>query len=209
MIAMDACDEIVAISSGLEQRIAIPDEVFDRLYPSGQRFRSASHWTQIDVAMRATELLAPSPGQLVLDVGAGVGKLCLVGALTTPASWFGIERDLGMVGAATRAARRLGVADRVHFMLGDAASLDWSPFDAFYLYNPFAEALFSTLGDQLMRQEAYAASVELVQARLAGARRGTRVVTYHGFGGDLPPAFELVVCESVREAELCLWICRA
>jgi len=42
-----------------------------------------------------------------------------------------------------------------------------------------------------------------VERRLAAARPGTRVVTYHGFGGEMPPGFERVR----RDAdELSLWI---
>ena len=198
------------ISHALRHGSPMEDRDFDRVYPTEQRFRSWLHWTPIDVAQRACALLAPRSGSKVLDVGSGVGKVCLVGALTTDSQWFGIERDSEMVQAAIEAARKLHVEDRAHFLLGDIAGMDWSEFDAFYLFNPFAEILFTAVSDMdaLDRREAYVAHIELVQHRLSTVGPGTRVVTYHGFGGDMPPGFDLVQREPAREDELCLWIRR-
>lgn len=197
-----------AISSAIRRGAPVDDCAFDLIYPSAQRARSWLHWTPLEVAQRAAELLAPVAGEKVLDVGSGVGKPCLVGALTTEAAWFGIERDPDMVRAANDAAKRLGVGDRAAFRLGDMELVDWTAYDAFYLFNPFAELLAGDDLDALDRRIRYVDSVELVQDKLAHARRGTRVVTYHGFGGDMPPQLELVCREARREGELCLWIKR-
>lgn len=186
----------------------LEDRHFDRLYPTEQRLRSWSHWTPLDVARRACALLAPTPGGRILDVGAGVGKVCLVGALTTDAAWVGVERDREMVEAAQDAARQLGVEARASFVHGGLTSVDWASFDAFYLFNPFGELLLTSPGDALTRRETYVASIEDVQARLAAARPGTRVVTYHGFGGDMPWGYELLRRETAHEDELRLWVRR-
>jgi SAM-dependent methyltransferase len=182
------------------------DVLFDRVFPARQRFRSWLHWTPVDVALRAIGLLAPSAGEWVLDVGAGVGKFCLIGAATTNAAWFGIERDAEMVGTARHTAAALGLAGRTQFHQGDIADLDWRMFHAFYLFNPFGEILFIGPDDALARREKYNKHVESVQRQLAAVAPGTRVVTYHGFGGDFPPGFEMVGCEPIRDSELCLWI---
>src|SRR3954452_18195742 len=69
-----------ALGDALRSGAAVPDAEFDRLFPDELRDRSYLHWTPVEVAVRAAELLAPSPrGIRVLDVGAGVGKLCLIG----------------------------------------------------------------------------------------------------------------------------------
>jgi len=198
------------ISHALRNGSPMDDRDFDRVYPTEQRFRSWLHWTPLDVAQRACALLAPRSGSRVLDVGSGVGKVCLVGALTTDSQWFGIERDSEMVQAAIEAARKLRVEARAHFLLGDMTSVTWSEFDAFYLFNPFAESLFTADSDldALGRREAYVENIEFVQHQLSSVGPGTRVVTYHGFGGDMPPEFDLVQREPAREDALCLWIRR-
>jgi len=184
------------------------DAAFDQVFPTAQRFRSYLHWTPVDVALRAVALLSPRPGCTVLDVGSGVGKLCLVGASTTASMWFGIERDAEMVEAAKTAAAKMQVEARTCFLHGDVTAVDWARFDAFYLFNPFAELLTKGPGDALTRREHYVATIDYVQRRLSEAAAGTRVVTYHGFGADLPPGFDRVHREPAREDELCLWVRR-
>ena len=196
------------IADALRRGTAFADPKFDRIFPAQQRFRSWLHWTPLDVAVRASALLASQRAIRVLDVGAGVGKVCLVGALTTPATWFGIERDAEMVTAARAAAIKLRVQNRAVFTVGDVTSTDWSGFDAFYLFNPFGEHLLRGPDDAFSRREAYVSSIELTQQHLAAARPGTRVVTYHGFGGDMPPGYELIHREPIHEDELMLWIQR-
>jgi 16S rRNA G966 N2-methylase RsmD len=198
--------DAAAISHALRTESAISDAEFDRLFPNSQRMRSRSHWTPIDTARRACALLAPVEGSRVLDVGSGVGKLCLVGALTRNASWVGVESEARMIRAAEGAARRLGIEQQVAFRHGDATSFDWAEFDAIYLYNPFAEELFRTGVDAMERRERYIHAIERAQHCLAATTPRTRIVTYHGFGGDMPEGFELVHREPAHEDQLCLWV---
>jgi tRNA G46 methylase TrmB len=88
-------------------------------------------------------MLAPEPGMSVLDVGAGAGKFCITAALAMPnAQFVGIEWRPHLVRFATRLAREWSLSN-VRFVHGDALALDWSLYDAFYLYNPFAEQILN------------------------------------------------------------------
>lgn len=200
-------DDVLVIQTALRDGLPLADEVFDRQYPRMARFRSTNHWTPIEVARRVARMLAATPGGHVLDVGAGVGKACIIGALTTSVTWHGMERNESMVRTARQVARRLGVVDRTSFVAGEANLHDWSMFGGFYLYNPFAESLFTgRIRDPGLRREAYLDEVGAVERKLALTAPGTRVVTYHGFGGDMPEGFELVEREPAIEDEICLWI---
>ena len=75
----------------------LTDLEFDRVYPSWVRRLSDMHWTPVEVARRAAALLAVDPTTRVLDVGSGVGKFCLIGALTTRATFVGIEQRENLV----------------------------------------------------------------------------------------------------------------
>lgn len=158
------------------------------------------------VAVRAATLLCPTPRTRVLDVGSGVGKLCSVGAVSTYGTWVGVEQHGLLVDAAEQVACALGVAERTRFIAADAFAVDWNDFDALYFYNPFELALF---GEELPRavREARIASV---QQRLAALPGGTRVVTFHGFGGAMPPTLELIYYERVSPVglDLALWVQR-
>lgn len=196
---IDRCKELV-----------VSDAEFDKVFPPSQRLRSHFYWTPVDVAVRACALLAPNPTRQVLDVGSGVGKLCLVGALINPsARWCGIERDATQVRVAHEAARHHGVEQHVQFMHGDFAALDWTRFDAFYFFNPFSELLLDFEVETSERWKRHRRAIDRARDLLASTPVGTRVVTYHGFGGELGACFELVQRERAGRDELCLWIKRA
>jgi len=173
---------------------ALTDEEFDRRVGFGQRSRAAHHWTPVAVIERACAMFGDA--RTILDVGAGIGKLCLVGARVLPSARFvGIERDAASVATAQRLAHELGVADRTSFLCGDVFDHAWDAYDALYLFNPFAEAR-----QQPARRAAHPVEVARASARLAALRPGTRVVTFHGAGVPTP-TLRLVTCDD----HLCAW----
>jgi len=195
------------VADVLRARLPLDDAAFDQIYGEHVRRMSAVHWTPIAVAQRAAALLAPEPGRRVLDVGAGPGKLCCVGALGFGGHWTGIEQHAALVGAAIATARALEIDHATEFVVGDLDALDWRAFDGLYFYNPFEAVLFGAphgIGeDGAARCAALVARAEHGLAQLA---RGTRVVTFHGFGGAMPASFRRVSSERLDDGELVLWI---
>jgi SAM-dependent methyltransferase len=187
------------------------DAFFDLLLPSDLRAVSWRFWTPVAVARRAGELLEAHGVRRVIDVGSGCGKFCLAAAAVTPAvSFWGIEQRENLVEIARRLATRMALPN-VEFSVGDATdSSKWDSADAFYLFNPFAENGFDakerldgTVELSRSRSDRDVARVELA---LRAAAIGTRVVTYHGFGGRMPDSYDLVRCEAAGTDDLCLWV---
>jgi SAM-dependent methyltransferase len=180
------------------------DRQFDGLLPEELRHLSAIHWTPVRAAVRAASLLCAGKNTRVLDVGSGVGKVCAIGALSGEGTWVGVEQYAALVDSAANLARSLGVASRTRFVQGDAFSIDWNEFDALYFYNPFELQLFRDANGHASHVE----EVARVQQRLAAIRKGTRVVTLHGFGGVMPASFELLYHEVVPGVglDLSMWI---
>jgi len=186
------------------------DRAFDELVPDDLRHLSQDHWTPVDVAIRAASLLWPGPHMRILDVGSGVGKLCSVGALSSAGMWCGVEQHEPLVAAARHLTRRLGVATRTMFVHGDAFAIDWADFDALYLYNPF-KPMFPDCADVERQAAELKIQVERVQDRLTVLRGGTRVLTFHGFGGIMPSSYGLLYQERMPAVglDLVLWIQRS
>jgi SAM-dependent methyltransferase len=196
----------LAVGDALRRRAAVSDAELDQVFPDELRDRSHLHWTPLAVAIRAAELLAPSPDARVLDVGAGVGKLCLIGALVTGATWWGVEQDPVQVAAARHAAWALDIANRTRFIHGDGSRLAWDEFDALYFYNPFTTLMLAPHASPFVRYATIQGTLRRIEQRLAATRAGTRVVTFHGFGGELPVGFTRISREPAGEDALELWI---
>lgn len=175
------------------------DTNFDSVYPDWVRCLSPQHFSPVEVVQFAAAFLVEDAHTRVLDVGSGAGKFCIIGALATEGRFLGVEQQAALVEVARNAARDYGVADRAQFIHGDMVSVDWQEFDAFYLYNPFFERVSQQQGLFASRGRSPESGTELwrhhvgvTRARLAEAPIGTRVATYHGFGGDMPPGYRCV-----------------
>ena len=174
------------------------------------RARSSLYWTPVEVAVRAANLLADRAGATLLDIGSGVGKFCIIASAAVNANVRGIEHRPHLVEIAREAAAKLGVA--ATFDGGTIEEQDAESVDGFYLFNPFAENLCPA-------EDCLDSSVELSAKRfdvdvdasvllLSRARIGARVVTYCGFGGDMPEGFELTMREQCGGGRLELWVKR-
>src|SRR5204863_2649593 len=110
------------------------DAVFDSIYDDRIRGLSEQHWTPVTIAARASWLLTTAGATKILDVGSGVGKFCIVGALSTTAEFVGVERRAGLVDIARRAAATAG-ASRATFVHADIDAVSFDGYDGIYLYN--------------------------------------------------------------------------
>jgi hypothetical protein len=162
--------------------------LLDAMYPSEfQRF-THQHATQVDVSALAAQWFVEQGATHVLDVGSGAGRMCIVGAATTPILFAGIERRQWLVDAAQEASKRLGLT-KAGFLCGDVRDVRWSDYDGFYLFNPFAENYLDEAEcidlEWSRHQTNFDADVGFVESQLAIAPRGTIVITWNGFGGML------------------------
>lgn len=206
---LDYPDVVLRVRDALALDAHVADADFDAVYPPDVRAVSAQYWTPYAVARRAAKLLVTDRATRVLDVGSGAGKLCIVGAATTGARFFGVEHRSSLVRVARSAAEAFAV-EGAEFIAAPIQHLLWSAFDAFYLFNPFAENAFA-VDEQLDRtvelsRARYVRDICFVERMLAMTPTGTRVLTYHGFGGSIPDTFQLLLRERVGSDALELWL---
>jgi SAM-dependent methyltransferase len=199
------------IANYLRRGVPVADSIFDLIYPSDVVKNSSTHWTPVKVAILASKLLCDGAERRVLDVGAGCGKFCLVGALSSPGYYVGVERRKNLSAVAAESGARLKVTS-ARFIQDEAFNLDWRTFDAFYFFNPFYELREPDLRmDTTLDGKGEVDFIDHVNEtlkRLDRLRVHTRVVTYHGLGGSMPSSYELVKRLSAGSSFLNLWIKR-
>ncbi|MDB4995291.1 MAG: hypothetical protein JWM74_2723 [Myxococcaceae bacterium] len=205
----DYPDVVLRVRDALATGKHVADADFDAGYPPDVRAVSTQYWTPYAIARRGAELLVKDRATRVLDVGSGAGKFCIVGAATTGARFYGVEHRSSLVRVARSAAEAFAVAG-AEFIAAPIQDVLWPAFDAFYLFNPFAENAFG-VDEQLDRtvelsRARYVRDICFVEKMLAMAPAGTRVLTYHGFGGTIPDTFQLLLRERVGSDALELWL---
>lgn len=171
------------------------DEIFNSLYPLPVKNVAEKHWTPIAVAEKAAAFLAVSNDVKILDIGSGCGKFCLVAAhLYSKTNFYGIEQREGLVSLSEQLADQLQIKN-VFFTSSNIAKVDFSDYDHFYFYNSFYENIASAQkidDDVIYSEELYNYYNRYLYKQLDKKTVGTRLVTYHSFGKEVPRGFEIV-----------------
>jgi SAM-dependent methyltransferase len=136
--------------------------------------------TPPSVVARMLALAQVKPGDLVIDLGSGDGRVVIAAARHHGARGIGFEIDKSLVREAEDGAREAGVADRVRFEASDLFEADLSAADVLTLY------LLPVTNEKLRPKI------------LAEMRPGTRVVAHQFHLGDWAPD----VTERVQAAEI-------
>jgi len=94
---------------------------------------------------------AISEGDVVLDLGSGLGHVPLLVSLCTGARSVGVELELSYVACARQCAQALNLSS-VSFLEGDARDVDLSSGTVFYLYTPFTGSILRAVMSLLRKQ---------------------------------------------------------
>jgi hypothetical protein len=197
------------ICSRLRAGQFVSDADFDFWLPEEQQSISYRFWTQVGVSMRVARWFTERGVQRVLDVGSGAGKFCVVGALSSPMTFTGVEQRPHLVDAARELAARFGVSERASFVEGRLDAVDFRDFDGLYFYNPFGENRFPAadhLDDSVeLSRKRFDRDVAEVEYLLSRMPTGVHFITYNGYGGRVPDSFELVHAKVAGQNLLRLW----
>jgi len=185
------------------------DETFDRFLPIDLEIASRTYWTPLEVASRVAEWLDELAIDTVMDIGSGAGKFCVAAAIAGTCHFIGLEQRARLVIAARTLAQTFGVDDRVQFVVGELDAIAAIPVAAYYLFNPFGENHFpagARLDDDVEISPArYHRDVTLVETLFRNAPFGTYVITYNGFGGELPDSYAQIRVDREMPNVLRMW----
>ncbi|MBL7933988.1 MAG: class I SAM-dependent methyltransferase [Bacteroidia bacterium] len=186
--------------------LILTEEDFNSFLPDYLKRASRIFFTPVRMAQTASQWLVEDGRKTVLDIGAGVGKFCITGALQNNSLYCGIEyrKSLAQIGSRIITQNKIQNATVLY---GDIIDVDFVNFDAFYLYNPFYENLLyaSRLNNEVeLKESFYDRYLKYTEDQLDKTKPGTRLVTYHGNNFEIPASFK-----KVRESGnrlLKLWI---
>lgn len=116
----------------------IEDAEFDQIFPPFYQFQSPIHWSSISVARQISSWIKPLNRKSIVDIGCGVGKLCLLLRILTDYKIFGIEQRAKLVGVASKIVEANDFKN-ISIVQMNMLELNWNLHDIYYLYNPFQE----------------------------------------------------------------------
>lgn len=200
---------LLSLLSEFKEGRTVPDSYFDRIFPLEANKASQTHWTPIEVIKEIVNLISPSSQARILDIGSGCGKFCLAGALLRPDLHFtGVELRKELSDISQNLADQLELTN-AHFINSDAMEINWKGFDILYFFNPFWEDhLFidQKIDSKVpIKREEFDPFIKEVSQRLEKLRKGTQVITYHGFGGKFPPSYDCLQFETCGTDQIELW----
>ena len=192
----------------IKHKLELTEDNFSRLLPVYLQRASKMYFTPLQIAELATKWLTEDGRRCILDIGAGVGKFCIAGARNSDSLFCGIEYRPSLARLANSLIHQFEI-ENANVQYGDVKEVDFTNYDAFYMYNPFYENLFSlnSLNDEVELDGSFFQYYRSYTAKqLEKTVTGTRIVTYHSEMSDLPCSFK-----KIKEAEngtLRLWIKR-
>lgn len=167
------------------------------------------YWTPLAAAKRAAEWLDDLGIRTVVDIGSGVGKFCVAGALLGKCRFIGLEQYASLVTSARELVDLFDLNDRVSFVAGTLGVVPTPVGEAYYFFNPFGDYWFGS--DDFSQASAdfthsgHADAVAAAEELLRFVPVGTCVLTYNGFGGRVPAGYELIRVDWELRGVLRLW----
>lgn len=181
------------------------DAAFDKALKKSVQGHSYIHWTPIEVIQTAVDWLGTGEANRILDIGSGVGKFCLLGAMNSRAHFTGVETRKNLVDEALSLKHELKLSN-VDFIHSDIKEIEFNDFSSFYFYNPFCEhmALSGSIDDQIkFDEDSYYNYQDYVIDQLKEMPKGTKLVKY--CSPDLDVSMDFDLKEMYFEGLLQLW----
>lgn len=182
------------IGNFLRLKLPIKDAEFDQIYPNELRMMSNKHFTEVEVAIKAAELLVTKPNQKILDIGSGVGKFCFVAGSYADAIFTGVDYRKRFVDLCDDLIEKYHFKN-VNFIHSDIVDIDFSEYDNFYFFNSFEEHAnrasrmddtIETSGKQFVKYS------DFLREQFDKMPFGTRVVTYYAYSNQVPNSYQLI-----------------
>lgn len=179
---------------------------FNNLLPGYLKFAARLYFTPIEVAKQAAYWLTENNEKHILDIGAGVGKFCITGARNFDCHFYGVEHRKSLVSIGNQFTKHYELTNAT-IINANILDINFSNYDGFYIFNPFYENLEidKRLNDEVkLEAELYQVYLKHTDDQLDQAKKGTRLVTYHGNNFEVPNSYKKE--KDAFNGDLKLWI---
>ena len=194
----------------LQSNLFVSDPEFDLVFPPFYRFLSPVQWTSLNVTRAIAEWIRPHQNKKFVDVGSGVGKLCLALRFWIDLEIHGVEQRPHLV-AISQEIAKVNELKNIHFSAQNLIEMNWSDFDIFYLYNPFQEHVSYTdhflIDNKIeLHQKYFQDYTARVYEELKKVKPGSMLITFHGYGGKIPKSWSLRCSQYIEGGFLSMWV---
>ncbi|MNK96833.1 Methyltransferase domain protein [compost metagenome] len=198
------------LTEQLRMGLDIQDYEFDQIFPPYYKFQSTIHWSPVIAARQIADWIVPLGLNSFIDVGCGVGKLCFLLRILTGYKITGIEQRPKLVAIANKIIDVNNFKD-ISVVQMNMLDLNWDKYDIYYLYNPFQEhvtdeGLCIIENDLEFDRKNYVYYTSEVFRQLSWAKKGKVLITFHGYGGSVPPSWRMVASRHIESGDLTMWI---
>ncbi len=164
------------------------------------------HWSNFSVIEESISFLKKNNVKTILDIGSGIGKFCILGTMLSNIQFSGVEIRKNLHDEAQRIKQQNNLSG-IHFINDDIKNIDFSPFDAFYYYNPFCEhiATKDIIDNQIdLTEEKYYQYENFILQEMEKMIVGTIVILHNAKAFILSKNYRLI--DVLENGELTFWV---
>ncbi len=184
---------------------ALNDHFFNSLTSAEFSNHDEIHWSKFAIIKEVVSFLEKNNAKNVLDIGSGIGKFCLLGSMLSKIEFTGVEIRSSLHKESLRIKKLLNTSS-VNFIQDDIKNVDFSPFDAFYYYNPFCEhiATKDIIDDCIeLSEEKFYEYEDIIINKLDDLKIGTLVILHYTKTLFLSENYQLI--DILADGELTYW----
>lgn len=185
------------------------DAFWDSFLPKNFQTLSPFQWTPISVVERTWEYLQTDMPESIVDLGSGVGKFCIYLSLLSKAAIriAGVEdrKDLVLV---SESLKEHWNTPKVEFQ--NINFLKQFPYghSHYYCFNPLYETMKGIHSIDTQKEKSanqFLKDLQTLKQNLLLLKPKTKLITFHGFGGNYLPGFRVIIKEEIAGGEYIVW----
>lgn len=185
------------------------DELWDSYLPKKFQLLSPYQWTPISVIERTWNYLSKDKVTSVVDLGSGVGKFCIYLSKVSNHSIdiLGIENREELL-KISESLKEIWNTPDVNFKNTDFLNEFPTGHSHYFCFNPLYETMKGSHSiDSSKKKSAhqFLKDLEILKQKLFLLSPGTKLITFHGFGGSYLPGFRIILKEEINSGEYLIW----